>query len=313
MLAAKRTANIRLTIKKKEIRDVIRSMTGFGRAEVTTDKRKLTVEMKSVNNRYLDFNIRMPKKFNFLEAKIRSVLKEYMVRGKVDVFISCENYGETAGVLKYNSALAAEYYHYYQMIVDQFQLEGKVHLKDIASAPEVLTLEDSDADEDALWGELEGVLRQAASAFAEARALEGERLHQDLNQKLSHLSELADEIEKREPEILADYRARLEEKMKEILEDRDLDESRIAAEVVVYADKICTDEETVRLKSHVKQMTDELNGGSGIGRKLDFLTQELNREANTILSKANDQITSNIGIELKTEIEKIREQIQNIE
>lgn len=292
---------------------MIRSMTGFGRAERTSERRKLTVEMKSVNNRYLDFNIRMPRKFSFLEAKIRQVLKEYMVRGKVDVFINCETYGEESGTLKYNPALAAEYVRCYREIGSSFGIGPDFTIRDIASSPEVLTLEDSGMDEDELWSMLEEVLREAASHFRDSRILEGEKLREDLSGKLDRLYELACEVEAREPEILMEYRAKLEEKLSEVLENHELDENRIAQEVVLFADRISTDEETVRLKSHVSQMRKELDGGAGVGRKLDFLAQEMNREANTTLSKAGDLRTSDIGIEMKTEIEKIREQIQNIE
>jgi uncharacterized protein (TIGR00255 family) len=292
---------------------MIRSMTGFGRCDETYEHRKLTVEMKSVNNRYLDFNIRMPKKFAFLDAKIRSVLKEYMERGKVDVFIISEEYSDEAGTLKYNRSLAEQYLASFRMIADHCGLKDDVRVTDIARAPEVLTIGEGETDEAALWKDLEPVLRKAAQSFEEARTAEGRRLRDDLLGKLCELEQLVIKVREHEPAILEAYRSRLEETLAEILKDRDMDDARIAAECVVYADRICTDEETVRLKSHVLQMKKELEGTGGIGRKLDFLAQEMNREANTTLSKAGDLITADLGIEMKTLIEKIREQIQNIE
>ncbi len=292
---------------------MIKSMTGFGRAEASTEKRKLTVEMKSVNNRYLDFNIRMPKKFGFLESKIRTTLKEYMERGKVDVFITCEEYSDEAGSLKYNSSLAEDYAKYYRQIAEQFDIDYHLSVLDIAKSPEVLTIGDADTDEDELWSELEKVLREAAQNFASARETEGLRLREDLIGKLDHLDTLVDEVIAHEPEIMAAYRTKLQNTLSEILENRDIEESRIVAECVVYADKISTDEEAVRLKSHIKTMKETLMSDGGIGRKLDFITQEMNREANTTLSKAGDLLTADTGIQMKTEIEKIREQIQNVE
>ena len=292
---------------------MIRSMTGYGRGEDITAMRKLTVEMKAVNNRYLDFNIRMPRRFNFLEAKIRSVLKEYVLRGKVDVFITCEEYADEAGALKYNEALAGEYIHHMRRMAEAFGLDARISASDIARAPEVFTIGDMSTDEDELWGMLEPVIRKAAEHFNEARSGEGSRLKEDLLQKLSHLETLVDDVIAHEPEIMAAYRAKLTEVLTEILSDRSIEESKIIAECAIFADKICTDEETVRLRSHIRQMRDELGKEGSIGRKLDFITQEMNREANTTLSKAGDLMTADLGIEMKTDIEKIREQIQNIE
>ncbi len=292
---------------------MIRSMTGYGRSEASDEQRKITVEIKSVNNRYADFNIRMPRKFNALEAKIRGILKEKIHRGKVDVFISSEEYGDSAGSLIYNETLASEYVSYMKKIASTFGLEEKISITDISRAPEVLTMGTSEIDEDTLWQMLEGVLQKAVSAFNESRSLEGSRLKSDLLVKLDELAAHTEEIIAHEPEIMAAYRTRLRENLNELLEEWTLDESRLAAECVLYADKICTDEETVRLKSHIRQMKEELEKSGSIGRKLDFIAQEMNREANTTLSKAGDLLTADIGIAMKTEIEKIREQIQNIE
>ncbi len=292
---------------------MIKSMTGFGRAEVQDSERKFTVEIKSVNHRYLDFNIRMPKKLVFFENAIRGILKEYMQRGKVDVFISYEDYTSSNVVLQYKKDIAAQYLTYFRQMAEDFGLKDDVTVTQLGRCPEVFTMEEGSVDEEEIWELLEKALRSAGEQFSHARQMEGEHLRNDLYLKLDDMTEKVTQIEVRSPEIIREYRAKLEEKLKEVLADTQLEENRIAAEVVIFADKICTDEETVRLKSHVEHMRKVLQDGSGIGRKLDFIAQEMNREANTILSKANDLETSNLAIDLKTEIEKIREQIQNIE
>lgn len=292
---------------------MIKSMTGFGRAELQDEVRRFTVEIKSVNHRYLDFNMKMPKKLSVFEAAIRGVLKEYMQRGKVDVFISCEDFSSGRMQLHYNSELAGRYLEYFRQMEKEFTLENDIKVSHLSRCPEVLTMEEQEIDVEELWSELEKALRAAGEQFAASRQVEGENLKRDLTAKLDSLQANVRRIEERAPEILSEYRNRLETKMKELLEDTQMEDSRIAAEVVIFADKICTDEETVRLNSHIENMKAALNDGEGIGRKLDFIAQEMNREANTILSKANDLETTNIAIELKTEIEKIREQIQNIE
>ena len=277
---------------------MIKSMTGFGRCEVLKDSRKFTVELKSVNHRYLDVNIRMPKKLNFFETSIRTLLKSYADRGKVDIF---------------NAALAAEYLKYLNQMAEEFSLDNDVRVSTLSRYPEVFTMEECSEDEDELWNGLKEALEGAFSQFVEMRTKEGERLKEDILLKLDLLSEQIRFIEERSPQIIAEYRTKLEEKMRELLEDTQIDDNRIAAEVILFADKICTDEEVVRLKSHIQHMKETLEESNGIGRKLDFIAQEMNREANTILSKANDLDISNRAISLKTEIEKIREQIQNIE
>lgn len=293
---------------------MIRSMTGFGRCEVADGERKFTVEMKGVNHRYLDVNIRMPKKLNFFETSIRNLLKKRIQRGKVDLFISYEDLSEGQVSLKYNEALAQEYLDYFRQMETTFGLENDVRVSTISRCPEVLTMEEQALDEEELWNGLEKALNGAIDQFVETRTLEGENLKKDILEKLSGMLELVGYIEERAPRIIAEYREKLEAKVQELLEDTQIEESRIAAEVVIFADKICTDEELVRLRSHIVHMKETLESSdSGIGRKLDFIAQEMNREANTILSKANDLEVSNVGIDLKTEIEKIREQIQNIE
>lgn len=302
-----------------QIRDIrksskmIKSMTGFGRAELIDEEKKITVEMKSVNHRYLDANMRIPKKFSVFEASIRSLLKEYIQRGKVDVFITCEDYTQSRVSVKYNREIAQQYLEYLQEMSKDFQLDGEINVVSLSRYPEVLTMEEQTEDEDEMWDALESVIRSAAVQFVEARTKEGAELKRDILDKLRNMEEKVELIEKRSPDIIKEYREKLETKVKELLADTQIEENRIAAEVILYADKICTDEETVRLKSHIKHTKSVLDEKEGIGRKLDFIAQEMNREANTILSKANDLETSNLAIDLKTEIEKIREQIQNIE
>ena len=288
-------------------------MTGFGRCEVLKDSRKFTVELKSVNHRYLDVNIRMPKKLNFFETSIRTLLKSYADRGKVDIFITYEDLSQSQVSVKYNAALAAEYLKYLNQMAVEFSLDNDVRVSTLSRYPEVFTMEECSEDEDELWNGLKEALEGAFSQFVEMRTKEGERLKEDILLKLDLLSEQIRFIEERSPQIIAEYRTKLEEKMRELLEDTQIDDNRIAAEVILFADKICTDEEVVRLKSHIQHMKETLEESNGIGRKLDFIAQEMNREANTILSKANDLDISNRAISLKTEIEKIREQIQNIE
>ena len=292
---------------------MIKSMTGFGRCEHVQGDRKFTVEIKAVNHRYFDVNIKMPKKFNFFESAIRSVMKEYIQRGKVDVFITCEDDTENNFSLKYNENIAGEYLKYYRQMAQQFNLKDDVTVSRLGSCPEVFSMEEQMVDEDEIWALLETALRGALKQFVETRTRGGENLKNDLIGRLDGMLLDVDAVEKRYPQVLEEYRSRLREKVDSLLADSQMDESRLAAEVILYADKICTDEETVRLRSHIEGMKAELIQGGSIGRKLDFIAQEMNREANTILSKANDLQTSNLAINLKTEIEKVREQIQNIE
>ena len=292
---------------------MIKSMTGFGRAENLQGNRKFTVEMKAVNHRYFDVTIKMPKKLSFFESTIRTYLKNYIQRGKVDVFITYEDFTEENVSLKYNEAIAAQYLKYYRQMTETFGLRDDISVSALGRCPEVFTMEEQTVDEKEIWAVLESALKEACEKFVESRITEGERLKEDLYDKLDGMIRDVDAIEDRYPQIMAEYREKLTMKVEELLGDAQMEEGRIAAEVILFADKICTDEETVRLRSHIESMREELMRGGSVGRKLDFLAQEMNREANTILSKANDLETSNRAINLKTEIEKIREQIQNIE
>ena len=292
---------------------MIKSMTGFGRAEVMEENRKFTVEIKSVNHRYFDVNIKMPKKLGFFESTIRNLLKEYMQRGKVDVFITYEDYNENNVALKYNEEIAREYLTHLNAMAEQFDLQNDITVGKLSKYPEVFTMEEQDVDEKELWSVLEKALRQACEQFVASRITEGENLKKDLVEKLDEMLKNVDFIEERSPKVIAEYRQKLEDKVKELLASASVDDSRIATEVTIFADKICVDEETVRLRSHIEGMKKELLAGGSVGRKLDFIAQEMNREANTILSKSTDLEISDRAILLKTEVEKVREQIQNIE
>ena len=293
---------------------MIRSMTGFGHGEVSNDKnQKVTVEMKSVNHRYCDISLKLPKKLAMFEANIRNIMKEYASRGKIDIYVSYEDLSETAVSLHYNQALAEEYMQVFKKMQEDFNIETKITAEALAKYPEVVTIEEVQQDEEVWWELLEAALRQAAEKFVETRTIEGANLKRDLLGKLDQMAADVAFIEERSPQIIAEYRSKLEEKVKEFLEDSTIEENRIAAEVTLYADKIAVDEEIVRLQSHISSMTDVLESDESIGRKLDFMAQEMNREANTILSKSSDVDLADHAIELKTNVEKVREQIQNIE
>ncbi len=292
---------------------MISSMTGFGRYELINEKLKLTVELKSVNHKYLDLSIKMPRKFNLFENNIRNLLKKYAVRGKIDLFITYEDLCDEQKSLRYNSSLAQEYYKYYLKIQQDIGIAEEIKPSVIARCMDVLVLEEQESDEEELWAVLSEVLEKAFSSFKDSRTKEGEALKNNILEKLDDMDKITDYIEGYLPQIIAEYRAKLEDKVKEFLENSLIDEARIAAEVTIYADKVAIDEELVRLKTHIKHMRDILNAGGEVGRNLDFLAQEMNRESNTILSKSNNINITNSGIELKTCIEKIREQVQNIE
>lgn len=293
---------------------MIKSMTGFGHGEVSNDKnQKVTVEMKSVNHRYCDISLKLPKKLAMFEANIRNIMKEYASRGKIDIYVSYEDLSETAVSLHYNQAMAEEYMQVFKKMQEDFNIETKITAEALAKYPEVVTIEEVQQDEEVWWELLEAALRQAAEKFVETRTIEGANLKRDLLGKLDQMAADVAFIEERSPQIIAEYRSKLEEKVKEFLEGSTIEENRIAAEVTLYADKIAVDEEIVRLQSHISSMTDVLESDESIGRKLDFMAQEMNREANTILSKSSDVDLADHAIELKTNVEKVREQIQNIE
>ena len=275
---------------------------------------------------------------NFFEAAIRSELKNFIQRGKVDLFINYEDYTQTNVCVKYNRELAEEYLKYLNQMAEEFSLDNDVRVSALSRYPEVLTMEEQTVDEEKLWKLLEQAIKGAAQGFVETRIKEGENLKNDLLEKLNEMLGHVDFITERSPQIIAEYRQKLRDKVKDLLEDSKVDENRLLTEVTIFADrvhellddvhidenrlllettifadKICVDEELVRLRSHIETTKQTLVEGGSIGRKLDFIAQEMNREANTILSKTNNLEISNRGIELKTEIEKVREQVQNIE
>lgn len=292
---------------------MIRSMTGYGRSEMLSDSCRIAVEIKSVNNRYLDIGIKMPRQLNQLEAQIRAELKKYMLRGKVDVYISYEDLTESNMTVKYNDRIAKEYWKYFRQMADEFGIDNDIRVSSLARFPDVLVMEEEPADPEGIWENLEKVVHEAAQKFDESRIREGEFLCANMLQKLDEMLDHVAFIEEKAPELVERFRTALRDKVSELLEASNIDEARIAQEVTIHADKICVDEELVRLRSHIEATREELRIGGSIGRKLDFIAQEMNRESNTILSKSDDREVSDHAIELKTSVEKIREQVQNIE
>ena len=294
---------------------MVKSMTGFGRAEISDEKHRILVEMKAVNHRYLDFNIKLPKKLYLFESRIRTEMKSYTERGKLDIFVSYEDFSDSQMVLRYHQQLAEEYMAYFRQMSEQFGIPNDISVSDIATLPEIFTMEQADEDEEYLWTLVEEAIRQAAARLVEQRVQEGSRLKQDILGKLCVMEKDVSFVEVRSPEIEEAYRERLNAKVRELLDGNSVDETRILTEVALFADKTCVDEETVRLRSHIAGMREALDQetGESVGRRLDFIAQEMNREANTILSKCGSMDVSAAAIRLKTEIEKIREQVQNIE
>ncbi len=291
-------------------------MTGFGRSEAADADRRITVELKSVNNRFLDLNIRMPRILNALEAEVRAELKQYMKRGKVDIFISCDDLSRAQTKVMYHQEVAAEYVKNLKQMAEDFGLPAEIRLNQLAGFPDVLTVDDETPDAESFWPMLKTAIDQACTQFAAARAREGAFLQQDLLSKLDEMQGHVAFITERSPQIIEEYKNGLREKVQQLLGDVKVDEARLLSEVTIFADKVCVDEELVRLSSHIEAVRATLEKGDdkdGIGRRLDFLVQEMNRESNTILSKSTDMEVSNRGVELKTLVEKIREQIQNIE
>ncbi len=288
-------------------------MTGFGRCEITEGGQKAVVEIKSVNHRFLEMAVRMPRKLGGLESRVREEVRQYATRGKIDVSISYENKDAAPVSLQYNRRVAQNYLDIFAQMSRDFGLENRVGLLDLASLPDVITEQDPESDDEAVWSFLKRAVDGAGRQFAQVRAVEGENLKMDLLDKLDCLALLLDTVEEKSPEIIENYSKKLRERVNGIAGEVPVDENRLAQEVVLYADKICVDEEIVRLRSHFSQAKETLDTGGSVGRKLDFIVQEMNREANTILSKIDDVLLSQTAIEMKTGIEKIREQIQNLE
>lgn len=292
---------------------MVRSMTGYGKGFAENENARVTIEMKSVNHRYLDLNIKLPKKLNFLESLIRNKISESIFRGKVDVFITLNEHSDACYKVSINDIIAKEYFDSISAMATKLGIDNDLKASSIVRLPDVIELEETDSDEDELKSLVLSALSDCINQFIDARIAEGARLEEDLIAKMDEMLVLVDKLEKRSPVIIEEYKTRLTTKIHELLEDNNIDESRIAQEVTMYADKVCIDEEMVRLKSHVAETRSVFELDKEVGRKLDFLAQELNREANTILSKSTDVEIADIGITLKTLIEKVREQIQNIE
>lgn len=292
---------------------VIKSMTGFGKAEELTHEYKIAVEIRSVNHRYFDLSVKMPKRFSKFEADIRKLVKEYVQRGKIDLCIVYESYTDTYSKLILNEDILDQYVAHAKHIEEKYGIKNEMHMSSLLRFPEIITVSNSEETVEHIWLQVRDCIVKALEEFVAARSLEGDHLHKDLRDKLENLLKNTQAIEERVPLLMERYHNKLKEKISALLEESNIDESRIITEVAIYADKISIDEELVRLKSHIKAVERELEAGENIGRKVDFISQELNREANTILSKSDDIDISNRAIELKTCIEKIREQIQNIE
>ncbi len=292
---------------------MIKSMTGFGRGELVTQDYKISVEIKAVNHRYCDISIKMPKKFNAYENEIRNAMKNYASRGKIDIYVGYEESKGQKAKVSYHDAIARGYMDAIQAAAQEFAIPESISAASLIRFPEVISLEEEDRDSSEIYDDLKKVFEEAAMHFNDARRAEGEHLKSDILDKLTKIESLVTYVEQRSPQIIQEYRQKITDKVAELLGDTHVDESILATEITVFADKVCVDEETVRLHSHINNMRETLSLDEPVGRKLDFIAQEMNREANTTLSKVNDMDLSNRAIDLKTEIEKIREQIQNIE
>lgn len=292
---------------------MLKSMTGYGRNEAVTDGKKILVEIKSVNHRYSDYNIKLPRHMGFLEDKIRKYVSSCVTRGKVDIYINVEYYETADKEIILNKEIAKNYIEVLKKLRDEFSLEDDITVSKVAQNPDIFLTERVEEDEDKLWESVKCVLDKALTAFVEMRSREGERIERDLRERIAYMGELAKQIEERSPQTVKEYSDRLYEKIKEVLDGREIDESRILTEVAIYADKVAVNEETVRLASHFEEFYSIIDSGEPAGRRLDFLIQEINREVNTIGSKAGDIDIAKTVVTLKGEIEKLREQIQNIE
>ncbi len=293
---------------------LIKSMTGYGRAVETVNGREFTVELRSVNNRYLDCTVRLPRMLNFAEDAVKQAVKARVSRGKVDVFISVRSEAVDETVVKLNRGVLEGYLSAMQQMVEEYDdIEDDIRVSVLSRLPEVFSMEKPEVDEDQLLKDLMQVVEKALEGYDAMRTAEGAALDRDLRSRGQTILEQVAKVEAGSGQTVAYYRARLEAKLREVLANTAIDESRILTEAAIFADKVAVDEETVRLRSHLQQMNDMLSGGGAIGRKLDFLLQEMNREANTIGSKCTDLRITRIVVDIKAELEKIREQTQNIE
>ncbi len=292
---------------------LIKSMTGYGRAVETVNGREFTVEIRSVNNRYLDCSVKLPRSVSFAEDSVKQAVKQAVSRGKVDVFISVKSEGGDDTKVTLNTAVLEEYLAAMRQMVEQFGVRDDISVSTVSRLPEVFTVEKPEVDEEQLRKDLMQVVAKALESYNAMRTIEGKALDADLRSRGNTILDLVAQVEAGNGKTVADYRTRLENKLREVLANTAIDESRILTEAAIFADKVAVDEETVRLRSHLQQMNAMLTAGGAVGRKLDFLLQEMNRETNTIGSKCSDLVLTRIVVDIKAELEKIREQTQNIE
>lgn len=292
---------------------MLKSMTGYGRCERLIGSKKITAEIKSVNHRFSDYNIKVPRQYGFLEDKVRESASRYISRGKVDIYISIESCGESDKTVTVNKELASNYVTILREMAVEFGLKDDVSVSTIASFGDIFRSEIKRDDEDEIWSLTEGVLSDALESFVAMRKREGSRIESDLRARVQYMKELADSIDERSPQIVEEYKNRLYSKIKEVLGGAEPDDARVLTEVAIFADKVAVNEETVRLASHYDEFFSIMDSDEPAGRRLDFLVQEINREVNTIGSKASDLEVAKAVVTLKGEIEKLREQIQNIE
>lgn len=293
--------------------DMIKSMTGYGKSEQTIDSLNVTVEIKSVNHRYFEFSARVPREYGFLEEKLKKYCNSLITRGKVECYVSVEDLEEREMEVNVNETLAAGYVKALKELSERFGLKDDISAVTLSRYPDVITLHKASEDEERIWNAVKTVAETAVSKFIEMRETEGSKLRGDILSRADYIIECVEFIEGRSPETVREYNEKLKQRMKELLGDAAVDEQRLLNEAAIYADKIAVDEETVRLRSHISQLREFMNSSEAIGRKLDFLVQEINREANTIGSKAQDVDIAKKVIAIKAEVEKIREQVQNIE
>lgn len=292
---------------------MVKSMTGYGRARETLNGRDITIEVRSVNNRYLDCTVKMPRAYYFAEDAIKGLVQKAISRGKVDVYVTIDATAAGTTVVQVNEPLAKSYFEALTGLQEHLGLAGHITPMDLARFPDVLTVTKAEEDLETVAADICQVVEQALKNYNDMRAVEGSRLADDIGGRVSTIETVVGKVEERSPQTVAEYRARLEGKMAEVLQSTSIDESRILTEAAIFADKIAVDEETVRLRSHIAQLRDMLQSTQPVGRKLDFLIQEVNRECNTIGSKCNDLTIAQDVVNMKAEVEKIREQVQNIE
>lgn len=290
---------------------MIRSMTGFGRAKYDIDGRQYTVEIKSVNNRYCDISVKMPRSISYLEEKVKSEISKQVSRGKIDVFISFYNNSTKGKKITFNNELAQIYIEELRKLAKENEITSEIAVTEVSKFPDVLTITNEE-DEELIWNELQIPLKEAMQNFIQMRETEGKKLYEDIAKRIDHIEESVEKISENSTRLIKDYIVKLETRIKELIDVEKIDENRLAMETVIYADKSSVEEEITRLKSHISQFRNLMNGNV-VGKKIDFLIQEMNRETNTIGSKSGSIDITNMVIDIKTEIEDVREQVQNIE